>query len=101
MSKPKKKKELKMYTISETIYVQYQVVAVSEEDAQEQYREMPVEKWKELVCDAASNNYCDDEVEDEEDFDPEEHKDEEYFPKTKKAKKAIFDNSELEGEGNE
>jgi transcriptional regulator of met regulon len=100
MSKPKKKKPVKVYTISETIYVSFQVVATSEEDAQDAYRNLPTDKWQELVCDAASNNYCDDEVVDEEDFEP-GNEDDESHPKTEKAKKAIFHNSSLEEEGNE
>jgi hypothetical protein len=101
MSKPKKKKEVKVYTISETIFVSFQVVATSEADAQDKYRNLPTEKWNEIVADAASNNFCDDEVTDEEDFDADEHDDETYYPKTDKAKKAIFDNSSIEENENE
>lgn len=67
MSKPKKPK-LKVYTISETIHVCYQVVAVSEEDAQEMYRNLPNEEFQQLLADGASNNYCNDEVVNEEDY---------------------------------
>ena len=100
MSKPKKEKPVKMYTITETINVSFQVIATSEEDAQNAYRNLPTEKWQEIVCEAASCNYCDDEVSDEEDFDAEEHEDEVTYPRTEKAKKAIFHNSSLEEEGN-
>jgi len=85
MSKPKN--EPKVYTISETIYVSYQVVAMSENDAQEAYRTLPTEKWDELVAEAASNNYCDDEVTNEEEYDHEGD-----YPMTDKAKKYISEN---------
>jgi hypothetical protein len=101
MSKPKKKKEVKVYTISETIFVSFQVVATSEADAQDAYRNLPTEKWQEIVADAASNNYCDDEVTDEDEYTEEDYGDEELYPKTDKAKKAIFDNSSLEENENE
>jgi len=100
MSKPKKKKEIKVYTITETIHVSFQVVATSEEDAQDAYRNLPVATWQEIVCEAASCNYCDDEVSDEDDFDAEEHNDETTYPRTEKAKKAIFHNSSLEEDEN-
>ena len=90
MSKSKKKKdqsEVKVYTISETIYVSYQIVATSEEDAYDAYRNLPNEEWKNLVMDGASNNYCDDEVVDEEKYDKEEHGD--LYPMTDKAKEAL------------
>jgi hypothetical protein len=99
MSKPKKKKEVKVYTITETIHVSFQVVATSEEDAQDAYRNLPTEKWNEIVAEAASNNYCDDEVFDEEDFEP-GNEDDELHLKTEKAKKAIFHNSSLEEDEN-
>lgn len=95
MSKPKK--EPKVYTISETIYVSYQVVAMSEEDAQEAYRCLPPQEWDNLVAEAASNNYCDDEVVDEEEYD---HENEETnYPKTDKVKK-YFSNPKNLPEGN-
>jgi hypothetical protein len=80
------KKEVKVYTISETIYVSYQIVATSEEDAQEAYRNLPIKEWNDLAMDAASNNYCDDEVVNEEEYDAET---DECFPKTDKAKEAL------------
>ena len=85
MSKPKEVP--KVYTISETIYVNYQVVAMSEEDAQDAYRNMLREEWMELVIESASCNFCDDELTDEEKYDPKEHG--ELFPFTYKAKKAL------------
>lgn len=87
MSKTKKP-ELKVYTISETIYVTYEIVATSEEDAQEHYRNLPSEEWNEMVSDGASNNFCDDEVVNDEEYDPKEHGDD-LMPKTEKAKKAL------------
>lgn len=82
MSKPKKK-DLKVYTISETIFVSYQVVATSEEDAQNHYRNLPNDEWQTLLEEGASNNYCDDEVTNEEDYSPEEHS---FIDKTDAAK---------------
>ena len=79
MSKPKDQQpdnandDLKVFTITETFYCAYQVVARSEDEALDHYRNMPVEEWKEMVLDGASNNYCDEEISDEEDFDPDEH----------------------------
>lgn len=72
MSKPKNK-TLKVYTISETIFVSYQVIATSEEDAQNHYRNLPNDEWQTLLEEGASNNYCDDEVTNEEEYVPEEH----------------------------
>lgn len=89
--KKQKKKKVKVYTISETIHVSYQIVATSEEDAQEAYRSLPNEEWQEMVADAASNNYCDDEVVDEDDYDCEE----DDYPKTEKAKRAIAHNESI------
>jgi hypothetical protein len=89
MSKNPKKKELKLYTISETIYVTYQIVATSEEDAQDHYRNLPSEEWNEMVSDGASNNFCDDEVVNDEAYDPEEHGDEVAYPRTEAAKKIL------------
>ena len=87
MSKPKS--EPKVYTISETIHVTYQVIAMSEEDAQEAYRTLPTEKWNELVAEAASCNYCDDEVTDEEEYDWTDTSD---YPVSDKAQKYISEN---------
>ena len=87
MSKSKKP-ELKVYTISETIYVTYQIVATSEEDAQDAYRNLPTETWNDMVWDGASNNFCDDEVVNDEAYDPKEHGDD-LMPKTEKAKKVL------------
>ena len=84
MPKPKKKK-LMMYTISETIHVCYQVVATSEEDAQDHYRNLPTEEFEQLLEEAASNNYCDDEVTNEEEYDKDGHS---FIDKTNKAKEA-------------
>lgn len=89
MSKSKKKKdrpEVKVYTISETIYVSYQVVATSQEDAQDAYRNLPNEEWKDLVMDGASNNFCDDEVVDEEEYVEGEFN---FIDKTDRAKEAL------------
>jgi predicted nucleic acid-binding protein len=86
----KTKKEPKVYTISETIYVSYQVVAMSEEDAQEAYRSLPTNKWDELVAEGASNNYCDDEVVDEEEYNHQTENGE--YPISDKAKKHINNN---------
>lgn len=86
----KTKKEPKIYTISETIYVSYQVVAMSEEDAQEAYRNLPTNKWDDLVAEAASNNYCDDEVVNEEEYDHQTENGE--YPISDKAKKHINKN---------
>ena len=85
----KTKKEPKVYTISETIYVSYQVVAMSEEDAQEAYRSLPTNKWDDLVAEAASNNYCDDEVVDEEEYN---HQTDSVYPISDKAMKYINKN---------
>ena len=84
------KKEPKVYTISETIYVSYQVVAMSEEDAQDAYRNLPTNKWDDLVAEAASNNYCDDEVVDEDEYDHQKEAGE--YPISDKAKKHINKN---------
>lgn len=86
----KTKKEPKVYTISETIYVSYQVVAMSEEDAQEAYRSLPTNKWDDLVAEAASHNFCDDEVVDEDEYDHQTQDGE--YPISDKAKKYFFKN---------
>lgn len=88
MSKPKK--EPKVYTISETITVCYQVVAMSEDDAQEMYRTMETGKWQDLVAEAASCNYCDDEVVNEEEYDHQSEAGD--YPISDKAKKHINKN---------
>jgi hypothetical protein len=64
--------KLKKYTITETINVQYEVIATSENEALEQYRVLPTEKFTEIVMEAASNNFCDDEVFDTEELTVEE-----------------------------
>jgi hypothetical protein len=84
MPKPKKP-TLKMYTISETVHICYQVVATSEEDAQEHYRNLDSSDFQQLLEEGASNNFCDDEVVDEEDYDKDEHS---IYAKTDKAKEA-------------
>lgn len=63
-----KKHTLKLYTITETVHIEYKVLAVSENDAQDHYRNMESDKFQELLSEAASNNFCDDEVVDTEDF---------------------------------
>jgi hypothetical protein len=70
MSKPKNKKqpELKVYRISETVYVHYEVVAISEEDATNKYTNLPTEEFKQLLEDGASDNFHDYEVTNEEEY---------------------------------
>ena len=85
MSKSKKKKPM-MFTITETIYICYQVVAMSEEEAQDHYRNLPSEEFTQLLEEAASNNYCDDEVTNEEEYNEDEHS---FINQTEKAKNAI------------
>lgn len=88
-SKSKKKKdrpEVKVYTIYETIHVSYQVVATSEEDAQDAYRNMSNDDFKDLVMESASNNFCDDEVGDEVEYVEGEYI---FIDKTEKAKEAL------------
>lgn len=70
MSKSKKKKEptLKVYRISETVYVHYEVVAISEEDAINKYTNLPSDEFRQLLEDGASNNFADYEVTNEEDY---------------------------------
>lgn len=84
MPKPKKPK-LKVYTISETIHVCYQVVATSEEDAQEHYRNLDTDDFQTLVMEGASNNFCDDEVVNDEEYSEDSHS---FIDKTDKAKEA-------------
>jgi len=84
MPKPKKP-TLKMYTISETVHICYQVVATSEEDAQDHYRNLDSDDFHQLLEEAASNNFCDDEVVNEEEYDKDEHS---FLDKTDKAKEA-------------
>jgi hypothetical protein len=86
----KQKKEPKVYTISETIHVCYQVVAMSEEEAREAYQNLDNEKWFELAGEAASNNYNDEEIVNEEDYDHESEAGD--FPITEKAQKFINEN---------
>lgn len=85
-SKKKKKPDVMVYTISETIHVSYQVVATSEEDAQDAYRNLSNDDFKDLVMESASNNFCDDEV-----VNDEEYVDGEFIfiDKTEKAKEAL------------
>lgn len=85
MSKPKKKKPM-MYTIVETIHICYQVVAMSEEEAQDHYRNLPSEEFTTLLEEGASNNYCDDEVSNEEEYDKDSHS---HIDHTENAKNAI------------
>jgi hypothetical protein len=89
MSKSKKKKPM-MFTITETIHICYQVVAMSEEEAQDHYRNLPTEEFEQLLEEAASNNYCDDEVSNEEEYDENEHS---FIDQTEKAKNAIRKNA--------
>jgi hypothetical protein len=89
MSKSKKKKPT-MYTISETVHICYQVVATSEEEAQDHYRNLPSEEFTQLLEEAASNNYCDDEVVNEEEYNEDEHS---FIDKTENAKNAIRKNA--------
>lgn len=89
MSKSKKKKPM-MFTITETIHLCYQVVAMSEEEAQDHYRNLPTEEFTQLLEEAASNNYCDDEVSNEEEYDENEHS---FIDQTEKAKNAIRKNT--------
>jgi hypothetical protein len=94
MSDKPKKKNVNVYTISETIYVSYQVIATSEKDAREAYLNLPNDKWHDLVSEAVSNNYQDEEVVNDEEYtgdgtDPDDH------PITDKAKKAIFHNNSI------
>lgn len=67
------KNELKVYRISEAIYVAYDVVARSEEEALRHYRDLPRDEWRNLVNEAAANNYCDEEIVDEQPYDEKEH----------------------------
>lgn len=89
MSKPKNKKqepELKVYRISETIYVHYEVVAISEDDATDKYANLPSEEFNQLLADGASNNFADYEVTNEEEY----VEDENYFNDiTDKAKEVL------------
>ena len=85
MPKPKKHK-LKMYTISETVHICYQVVATSEEDAQDHYRNLATDDFQTLLEEAASNNFCDDEVVNDEEYTKEMHS---FIDQTDKAKKAL------------
>jgi hypothetical protein len=89
MSKSKKTKPT-MYTISETVHICYQVVAMSEEEAQEHYRNLSTEEFNQLLEEAASNNYCDDEVVEEEEYNEDEHS---FINKTENAKNAIRKNA--------
>lgn len=89
MSKSKKTKPT-MYTISETVHICYQVVAMSEEEAQEHYRNLPTEEFEQLLEEAASNNFCDDEVVNEEEYNEDEHS---FIDKTENAKNAIRKNT--------
>ena len=79
-----------MFTITETIHICYQVVAMSEEEAQDHYRNLPTEEFEQLLEEAASNNYCDDEVSNEEEYDENEHS---FIDQTEKAKNAIRKNA--------
>ena len=79
-----------MFTITETIHLCYQVVAMSEEEAQDHYRNLPTEEFTQLLEEAASNNYCDDEVSNEEEYDENEHS---FIDQTEKAKNAIRKNT--------
>lgn len=85
----RKTKKPKVYTITETIYIAYQVIAMSEEDARESYQTLPIEKWDELVGEAASNNHFDDEVTNEEECD---WTDTSGYPVSEKAQKYINKN---------
>jgi hypothetical protein len=94
MSQEPKKKQVNVYTISETIYVSYQVIATSEKDARDAYLNLPNDKWNEIVSDAVCNNHEDEEVAKDEEYtgdgtDPDDH------PTTDKAKKAIFHNNSI------
>lgn len=70
MSKSKKKKnEPKVYRITETIFVTYEVVAASEKDALSYYQAMDNKEWQDLVADSASNSWDTPSVQDEEEYD--------------------------------
>ena len=90
-----KKQTLKLYTITETVHIEYKVLAVSENDAQDHYRNLEPDKFQELLSEAASNNFCDDEVVDTEDFtvaEAIESIDTDETPVTEKAKAFVFRN---------
>lgn len=93
MSDEPKKKKVSVYTITETIYVSYQVVATSEKDARQAYLDLPNEEWHNLASEAVSNNYQDEEIVGEEEYDEEEHSD--SYPITGKAKAAIRHNNSI------
>ena len=77
MPKPKKPK-LKVFLITESIHISYEVVAESEEAALNHYQTLPTADFLQLLDDSASNNFGDEEIEEREDYDPEEHS---HYPK--------------------
>jgi hypothetical protein len=85
-SKKKKKQDVKVYTIYETIHISYQVVATSEEDALDHYRNLPTDEFNQLLQEGASNNFCDDEIGDEVDYVEGDYI---FTDKTDKAKEAL------------
>jgi hypothetical protein len=92
MSDQKKKNEPKVYRITETIFVNYEVVAASEKDALEHYQAMDNKDWQDLVADSASHSWDTPEVQDEEEYD---HANENgVYPITDKAKAWISKNIE-------
>ena len=93
MSNEPKKKKVTVYTITETIYVSYQVVATSEKDAVKAYHDLPCDKWQDVVSEASSNNYADEEVEKYEEYDEEEHG--RFYDITGKAAEAIRHNNSI------
>lgn len=89
---PKKKNEPKVYRISETIHVCYEVVATSEKDALDHYHNMDNKDWLDLVADSASHSWDTPSVNDEEEYDHEQE--DGLYPVTDKAKTWISKNIE-------
>lgn len=93
MSDEPKKKKVSVYTITETIYVSYQVVATSEKDARQAYLDLPNEEWHNLASEAVSNNHQDEEIVGEEEYDEDRHG--QFYDITGKAKAVIRHNNSI------
>jgi hypothetical protein len=93
MSDETQKKKVSVYTITETIYVSYQVVATSKKDAVKAYHDLACDQWQEIVSEASSNNCGDEEVEKYEEYDEDEHG--QFYDITGNAKAAIRHNNSI------
>ena len=90
MSDEPQKKKVSVYTITETIYISYQVVATSKNNALKAYHDLPCDEWHSIVSEASSDN---EEVEKYEEYNEEEHG--RFYDITGNAAEAIRHNNSI------